>query len=71
MDELRAVAGDVEQVQAADAYLARVAVYEQQARAFRDAAILRLIAQHGPSEAARKAGLSLSTIKAIRRGAAT
>lgn len=68
MAELRAVKGDEAQVAAADAYLSRVHAFEKQARAFRDEAVRRLVAQHGPSEAARRAGRSLSTIKAIMRG---
>lgn len=69
LDELRGITGDENQVHAADAYLERVADFQRQARAIRDAAIRRLIAQHGPSEAARRAGVSLSTVKALKRGA--
>lgn len=67
LDELQAVEGDEDRALAATAYLNRVAEAQRQARDLRDHAILRLIAHYGPSEAARRAGLSLSTIKAISR----
>lgn len=70
LDELRAVQGDEAQIRAADAYLARVTEFGRHARSIRDAAILRLVASHGPSEAARRAGVSLSTVKALKRGEA-
>lgn len=69
LDELRAVTGNEQRVAAADAYLARVHDAQQEARALREEAIRGLITEHGPSKAARLAGVSLTTVKAIRRRA--
>ena len=64
--ELEAVRGDEAIVRAADAYIANGRKRLHDALLLRDAAIRRLAEKHGPAEAARKAGKSLSTIKQIR-----
>lgn len=67
LEELKAITGDQEQIDAATAYLEKVEKARKDALHVRDQAIRRLTAAHGPSEAARRANLSLSTIKAITR----
>lgn len=66
LDELRTVRGDEEIVRAADAYITNGRHKLQEALSLRDAAVRRLAEKHGPSEAARRVGKSLSTIKLIR-----
>lgn len=64
--ELRALPSGVERIQAADAYIAARETAIREARTIRDGDVRALVAEHGPAEAARRAGLSLSTVKIIR-----
>ena len=66
LDDLRGITDDEALVAAAGAYLDRVRAAQREARALRNAAVARLVLEHGPSEAARRAGLSLTTVKALR-----
>lgn len=66
IDELRAVRDPEARVKAADAYIHNGTEKLKEARRLRDEAIRALVALHGPSEAARRAGVSLSTVKLIK-----
>lgn len=55
-----------ERIQAAGTYIGQREEAIQEARRIRDDDIRALIKAHGPAEAARRAGLSLSTVKLIR-----
>jgi hypothetical protein len=64
--ELRAITTPEEIVAAATAYIAQRKQAITEALHIRDAAIRVLANQVGPAEAARRTGLSLSYIKAIK-----
>jgi hypothetical protein len=60
------VADRVERVHAAERYIARGLEKIREARALRDADLRALVAEHGASQTARLAGLSLSTVKLVK-----
>jgi len=66
LEELRAVSDGVARVRAAQAYLALGEEKLSEARKLRDDAVRALVEEHGPAEAARLTGLSVSSVKAIR-----
>jgi hypothetical protein len=68
LEELRAVPDRVDRIQAASEYITNGLAKIAEARAIRDSDIVALADEHGPAEAARMAGVSLSTVKALRRG---
>jgi hypothetical protein len=63
LDGLRAVRGLEAKISAADAYIAAREAAIRAALAIRNTAILALACQHGPAEAARRAGRSNSHVK--------
>lgn len=68
-EELLAIDDDLARIVATGAYIDAGEEKLRLARQLRDQAILRLIAERGPSETARITGLSLSTIKIVKRNA--
>lgn len=66
LEQLRVTHPDLEQVKAADAYIAQREEAIREARAIRDAAVRRLIAKHGPAKTRDLTGYSASTIRLIR-----
>lgn len=64
--DVRAI-GDLEaRILAASEYIKTGETKIAEARRLRDADVRALAAKHGPAEAARRAKLSLSTVKAIK-----
>jgi hypothetical protein len=57
-----------ERIQAINAYIEQREQATKNARKLRDEDVRALVADHGPSQAAQKSGLSLSTVKSISRG---
>lgn len=55
-----------DRIHAATAYIAQIEAQADEARKLRDDEVRALVRQFGPSEAARRSGLSLSTIKLIK-----
>jgi hypothetical protein len=68
LDELRTIQDREERIRAASAYIEHGEEKLREARRIRDADVWDLAAEVGPAEAARRAGVSLSTVKVIRRG---
>lgn len=66
LDAVRAIRDPVERIAAATAYIERAEAKAAEARRLRDADVRALAAELGPSEAARRAHLSLSTVKLIK-----
>ena len=66
LDELRRMAPGPDRIRAVGEYIANGEKKIAEARSIRDGDIRVLIAEHGPAEAARRSGLSLSTIKQVR-----
>lgn len=66
LDEVRAIRDIEDRILAATAYIKRAEAKAAEARKLRDADVRALVAKHGPSEAARMAHLSLSTVKVIK-----
>lgn len=67
LDELRAVPDRVERIHAASAYIEYCESRLAEARRFRDEDIRALAVLEGMAAAGRLAGVSLSTVKQIRR----
>lgn len=68
LDALRAVVDPAERAQAALAYVAARQEAIAEARRIRDAAIRELVDDRGVTATAREVGLSVSQVKAVRRG---
>jgi hypothetical protein len=66
LDQVRAVKDREARIHAATAYIEAGESKIQEARRLRDDDIRWLATRHGPAEAARRSGLSLSTVKAIK-----
>jgi hypothetical protein len=66
IDELKAVADPGARITAAALYIENGEAKIREARHIRDTAIRALAEAHGPAEAARLAGVSLSTVKLVR-----
>lgn len=70
LDAIRSLPLREDRIHAANAYITQVEAQTKAqldaARKLRDDEVRALILQFGPSEAARRAGLSLSTIKLIK-----
>jgi len=64
---LRAIPAPADRALIVAAYITQQKILIQEARQIRDAAIIKLVAAHGPAEAARLAGVSVSHVKALRR----
>ncbi len=69
LDGLRAVKDDEALIAAAHQYLSLGEKKMHEARGLRNAAVRRLVEKHGPAETARRTGIKLATVKAIRGGA--
>lgn len=67
LDELRSVRDPLAQALAAKSYIERAEDAARQARRVRDAAIREYLKEHGPTETAKACGVSLATVKALRR----
>lgn len=63
LDELKQLTDPVEMLRSSEAYLDRLHECESTAHALRRKAYRELAYEHGPSQAARMAGVSLTTIK--------
>ena len=66
LNEIRAIPDIEARIRAATAYIEHAEQMVADARKVRDDDVRTLIATHGPSEAARRSGLSLSTIKLLK-----
>ncbi|MGE4164236.1 MAG: hypothetical protein AB7G23_21140 [Vicinamibacterales bacterium] len=64
--EIRAIPNIEARIRAATLYIDHAEQQAADARKVRDDDVRTLIATYGPSEAARRSGLSLSTIKLIK-----
>lgn len=67
LDELRAIADVAGRVKALNSYIENGEEKIRDARRLRDEGIRALVETYGPAEAARLAGVSLSTVKSVRR----
>lgn len=66
LDELRAIKDPAARVRAADQYIAMGEEKVREARRIRDNDLRALAEKHGPAQAARLSGRSLSTVKLAR-----
>jgi hypothetical protein len=66
LDELRRMKPGTDRVKAITEYIEQGEAKIADARKLRDADIRALAAEHGPAQAARMSGLSLSTVKLVR-----
>lgn len=66
LDTVRAIPDIEARIHATTAYIDAGDSQLKEARRMRDGDIRILIREHGPSEAARRSGLSLSTVKTIK-----
>jgi hypothetical protein len=66
LDQVRNLPLREERIRAANAYIEQLETQVDEARHYRDREVRALIRQFGPSEAARRSDLSLSTIKLIK-----
>lgn len=66
INALRAMTPGPERIRAADDYIAQREEAIRDARRIRDDDIRALVAEHGPAEAARRSGRSLSTVKLVK-----
>jgi len=67
LDQLREIDNDEQRATAAAEYIAAREKAIGEARQIRDTAIKNMAEKYGSTEAARRAGVSVSTVKAIRR----
>lgn len=67
IDQLRQIGDDEQRASAAVEYIAAREKAIAEARQIRDTAIKNMAEKYGATEAARRAGVSVSTVKAIRR----
>lgn len=67
LEELRKICGPEDRICAAKAYIELLEKTIEEAREIRDAAISSLEKEYGAAEAARRSGMSLATVKTIRR----
>lgn len=66
LEQLRKLRPGPERIRAISEYIALGEEKISDARKLRDEDVRTLIAEHGPAEAARMSGLSLSTVKLIK-----
>jgi len=66
LDELRRITDPEKRIAATTAYIEYAEQKVREARLLRDDDIRALVKKHGPAEAARRSGMSLSTVKMIR-----
>jgi len=66
LEQLRRLKPGPERIRAIGEYITQGEQKIAEARRLRDGDVRTLVAEHGPAEAARQSGLSLSSIKLIK-----
>jgi hypothetical protein len=66
LDAVKSIRDREARIRAATEYIERAEAKAAEARHIRDTDVRALIEAHGPSEAARRSGLSLSTVRLIK-----
>lgn len=66
LDQVKSIRDREARIRAATEYIDHALAKATEARQVRDADVRALIEKYGPSEAARRSGLSLSTVRLIK-----